>query len=82
MGEGSPDILDVIEGGEVSLIVNILSSKRSRKDDYSIRKAAINFKIPYITTIQAAKASLDAIDMIKKNKMTTKSLKEYIGGFE
>ena len=82
VGEGSPDILDVIEGGEVSLIVNILSSKRSRKDDYSIRKAAINFKIPYITTIQAAKASLDAIDIIKKNKMTTKSLKEYIGGFE
>jgi carbamoyl-phosphate synthase large subunit len=81
VNEGSPNILDIIEKRDVSLIINILSSKRSRKDDYSIRKAAIGSKIPYITTLQAAKAAVDAIEILKYDKMAIKSLKEYISEF-
>jgi len=81
VNEGSPNILDMIERRDVSLIINILSSKRSRKDDYSIRKAAIGLKIPYITTVQAAKAAVDAIEILKYDKMAIKSLKEYISDF-
>jgi len=81
VNEGNPNILDIIEKREISLIINILSSKRSRKDDYSIRKAAIGSKIPYITTLQAAKAAVDAIEILKYDKMAIKSLKEYISDF-
>jgi len=81
VNEGDPNIIDLIERGDVSLIINILSSKRSRKDDYSIRKAAIGSKIPYITTLQAAKAAVDAIKILKYDKMAIKSLKEYISDF-
>ena len=55
IGEGRPNVIDVITNREVELIVNTPSGRRdARADDASIRKAAIKGRIPYLTTRKAA----------------------------
>jgi len=61
VSEGSPNVVDLIRAGKVDLIVNTPRSKQGRRDGYEIRRAAVDFSVPYITTIQAAVAAGDAI---------------------
>ena len=65
---GRPNIGDAITNGEITLIVNTPVGKESMHDDSYIRKAAIKHRIPYITTMAAAKASVEGIRAIKENK--------------
>ncbi|ATZ60980.2 MAG: carbamoyl-phosphate synthase large subunit [Methanosarcinales archaeon Met12] len=75
--EGSPNIIGMMRGKEVHLVINTPTSKLSLKDGYDMRRAAVDFNIPYITTIQAAKAAADAINMAKKGKMTINPIQDY-----
>ena len=63
--EGRPNILDMITNGKIQLIVNSPSGKESVHDDSYLRKAAIKAKVPYMTTIAAAKATASGIHYIK-----------------
>ena len=74
---GSPNVLDYIKIGEVKLIINTPTEKQSVKDGYQIRRSAVDYHVPYITTIQAAQAAADAIQKAKKNQITIKALDEY-----
>ncbi len=65
--EGRPNILDMITNGDIQLIVNSPAGKDSRHDDSYLRKAAIKAKIPYMTTIAAAKATASGIKYVKKH---------------
>ncbi len=65
--EGRPNILDMITNGEVDLIVNSPIGADSVNDDSYLRKAAIKGKIPYMTTIAAAKATAEGILYVKKS---------------
>ena len=65
--EGRPNILDAITNGEIDLIVNTPVGKDSVHDDSYLRKAAIKSKIPYMTTIAAAKATAEGISYLKNN---------------
>ncbi len=67
--EGRPNILDHISNGEIDLIINSPVGKDSTHDDSYLRKAAIKNKIPYITTIAAAKAAAEGIDHMNKRHM-------------
>jgi len=77
--EGRPNILDKITNEKIQLIVNTpLGSKKGATDDSYIRKAAIKHKIPYITTMAAAKATVEAIRSAKRDgKQPVKSLQEF-----
>ncbi len=76
--EGSPNVIDMMRRDEVGLIINTPTSKESRRDGSRIRRAAVDFKVPYITTIQAALAAADAIETMKKGQdLTIKSINEY-----
>lgn len=76
--EGRPNIADEIANGEIQLIINTPAGKSSVHDDSYIRKAAIKHRIPYITTMAAAKASLEGIKAIKLNHhIEVKSLQEH-----
>jgi carbamoyl-phosphate synthase large subunit len=77
MQEGRPNIMDVIKNSEIQLVINTPAGKTSQYDDSYIRKAAIKYKIPYITTITAAVASAKGIEAIQKGKGKIKSLQEY-----
>ncbi len=65
--EGRPNILDMITNGEIDLIVNSPSGKESVHDDSYLRKAAIKAKIPYVTTIAAARATCSGIRYVQEH---------------
>jgi carbamoyl-phosphate synthase large subunit len=76
--EGRPNILDLITNGKIDLIVNSPIGKASIHDDSYLRKAAIKHKIPYITTIAAAKAAAEGIAQINScGRGEVKSLQEW-----
>lgn len=75
--EGRPNILDLITNGKIDLIVNSPVGKDSIHDDSYLRKSAIKAKIPYMTTIAAAKATAKGIHNVKKyGQDEVKSLQE------
>lgn len=77
LSEGRPNVLDYITNGKIDLIVNSPSEKESVTDDSYLRKAAIKGKIPYMTTMAAAKATAEGIKHIKKyGSSEVKSLQE------
>ena len=78
MYEGRPNIADQIANGEIQLIINTPAGKDAVTDDSYIRKAAIKHRVPYITTMAAAKASAEGIRAIKeKTHFGVKSLQAH-----
>jgi carbamoyl-phosphate synthase large subunit len=78
--EGRPNIVDGITNKEINLVINTPTGKRSQHDDSYIRKTAIKYKVPYITTLAAALASAKGIAAYKENNVREadiKSLQEY-----
>ncbi|HCT90238.1 MAG TPA: carbamoyl phosphate synthase large subunit, partial [Lachnospiraceae bacterium] len=65
--EGRPNILDMITNGEIDLIVNSPVGKDSVHDDSYLRKAAIKARIPYMTTIAAARATASGIFYVRSH---------------
>jgi len=76
--EGSPNVIDLMRRGEIQLIINTPSDKSSRQDHYQIMRIAVDYGIPYITTIPAADAAAMAIDAYKKNDTTIEPLGFYL----
>ena len=72
-----PNIGDLIKNGEIILIINTPSGTRSTKDAVSIRRLAVNYNIPYYTTIRGAQAAVMAIESMRKGQLKVKSLQEY-----
>ncbi|MCM1164425.1 MAG: carbamoyl-phosphate synthase large subunit [Lachnospiraceae bacterium] len=77
--EGRPNIADKIANGEIQLIINTPAGKTSVNDDSYIRKAAVKHRIPYLTTMAAAKASAEGIAAIKNGgtRLEVKSLQAF-----
>ena len=80
MQEGRPNIVDAIHNKEINLIINTPIGKSAASDDSYIRKAAIKYKISYMTTIAAALAASEGIKAYLENKGGVKSLQEYHAG--
>jgi carbamoyl-phosphate synthase large subunit len=75
--EGRPNIIDRIKTREINLVINTPRGRYTPADSYSIRRAALEYNIPYTTTLAAAKATLAAIKALKEGKLEVKSLQEY-----
>ncbi len=75
--EGSPNVIDMMRTDEVGLIINTPTGKMTHKDGWRIRRAAVDYEVPYITTIQAAMAASDAIEAMNRGELTIKSIGEY-----
>jgi carbamoyl-phosphate synthase large subunit len=75
--EGRPHIIDRIKNREIALVINTPRGRHTPADSYSIRRAALEYQIPYTTTLAAAKATLAAIQALKDGKLEVKSLQEY-----
>jgi carbamoyl-phosphate synthase large subunit len=80
MHEGRPNIVDGIKNGEIQLIINTPSGKLSQYDDSYIRKAAIQYKVPYITTLAAANAAVRGIAAFRRGHGQVRSLQSYHQG--
>ena len=77
MFEGRPGIVDEIKNQKIQLVINTPIGKLSKYDDSYIRKAAIKYKIPYITTMAAARATVKGIQARRDRDRFVKSLQEY-----
>ena len=66
--EGRPNVRDLITNGKIQIVINSPVGKDSVHDDSYLRKAAIKAKIPYFTTIAAAKATAEGIAYVKNHK--------------
>ncbi len=75
--EGRPNITDAIKNREIHLVINTPAGKLSKYDDSYIRKAAIKYKVPYITSLTAAMAAAKGISAYQKGASELKSLQEY-----
>ena len=74
---GRPNLVDAIKSGEVQLLVNTPSGRKSAEDTSEVRKAAIRYKIPYITTTAAAIAAAKGIAARRASAPQVQSLQKY-----
>jgi carbamoyl-phosphate synthase large subunit len=75
--EGRPHVLDLIKNREVRLIVNTPSGKVERSDDRVIRSTAVTLKVPCITTLAAASATVQALERLQQKALDVCALQDY-----
>ncbi|KAM3105671.1 ATP-binding protein, partial [Phormidesmis sp. 146-33] len=76
--EGRPHVLDSIKNEQIQLIINTPSGEEAYTDDRLIRRTALTYKIPIITTIAGAKATASAIRSLQSQPLTVSALQDYI----
>lgn len=80
--EGRPNIVDAIKNREIDLVINTPAGRLSEYDDSYIRKNAIRYKIPYITTTSAARSATEGIRERQNGEYKVRSLQDYHSAIE
>ncbi len=75
--EGSPHVADAIQCGEVAMVINTPTDAHSQADSYYIRRNALDFQVPYFTTIAGADAAVEGIGLLKDGELEVRALQEY-----
>ncbi len=78
VNEGRPNIVDHIVSGDIRLLINTPLGKKSQYDDYAMRRAAIMYNTPYLTTMSATSAACDALIALKSRDHEVRSVQERI----
>jgi carbamoyl-phosphate synthase large subunit len=76
--EASPNVVDLMKRDEVDLIINTPDEKRAREDGADIRREAVDRDVPYITTIRAAEAAVDALESARDEDLLVKSINDHL----
>jgi len=77
IGEGKPDVVDLLKQRNLSLVINTPSGKRARADGYAIRRTALELDIPCITNIRSVNAAVHAISVLQGATMSVKPLQDH-----
>jgi carbamoyl-phosphate synthase large subunit len=77
VAEGRPHIVDLMKNGEVQLVFNTTEGAQSFRDSFSIRRTALQQKIPYYTTVSGARASIQAIRALRAGGLDVRPLQAY-----
>ncbi len=77
IGDGKPDVVDLLKQRNVTLAINTPSGQRSRSDGYAIRRTALEFNIPCVTNIRSCQALVGALSASRKNSPDVKPLQDY-----
>ena len=75
--DGRPNIFDIIKLGKIDFVINTPRGERALHDEEAIGSASVQSGVPFVTTIEAAEASVKAIDCIRRQQFGVKSLQEY-----
>jgi carbamoyl-phosphate synthase large subunit len=75
--EGRPNAIDLLLSGGIQLLINTPLGKLTQQDDYTIRRAALQHRVPYTTTLSAASAACDAIIALRSRTGEVRSLQEW-----
>jgi carbamoyl-phosphate synthase large subunit len=78
--DGRPHVVDAIVNGDTALLINTTLGNKSIADSYHIRRAALEYKVPYFTTMAGARAAVSAIRSLRRSELGVKSLQEYYAG--
>ena len=76
--EGRPHVGDALKNQDIQIIINSPAGETAQEDDRILRRTALNYKIPTITTIAGAKATIAAICSLKDQDITVKALQDYL----
>jgi carbamoyl-phosphate synthase large subunit len=77
--EGRPHVIDHIKNGEINLVINTSTGRKTVSDAYLIRRATLVYNLPYATTIAGARAVAQAIAALRSGDLRVRSLQEYYG---
>ncbi len=77
VSEGNPHIVDEIEGGRVTLVINTVEGRVPAIDSFSIRRTTLMKGVPYFTTAAAAAAAVDAIETLQRKGIRIKAMQDY-----
>jgi carbamoyl-phosphate synthase large subunit len=75
--EGRPNAIDLLLSGQIQLLINTPLGKLSQQDDYAIRRAALQHRVPYTTTLSGASAASDAIIALRSRAGDVRPLQEW-----
>lgn len=75
--EGRPHVIDLIKNEQIQFIINTPTGGESQADDRLIRRSALDYKLPIITTIAGAKATVEALRSLKSAPLEVKALQEF-----
>jgi carbamoyl-phosphate synthase large subunit len=75
--EGHPNAVDLLASGGVQLLINTPLGKLTQRDDYILRQAALQHRVPYTTTMSAAAAACDAVEALSRHPGEVRSLQEW-----
>ena len=77
VNEGRPNVADLVKRREVQLIINTPLGRTSFYDERSIRRAAIQYSVPCVTTMTGAVATVAAIRALREQELQVRSLQDY-----
>ena len=77
--EGRPHIVDSMKNQQIQLVINTPAGEKAQEDDRLIRRTALSYKIPTVTTIAGAAATVNAIRTLQSQPLDVKSIQEHIG---
>ncbi len=75
--EGSPHIAEAIKNGEIAMVINTPTDAHSHADSYYLRRNALDYQVPYFTTIAGAEAAVEGIELLKEGELDVQALQEY-----
>ncbi len=77
ISEGRPHILDKIQDSQIQWIINTSMGSRTTEDSYMLRRSALDYHLPYSTTVTAATAMGNAIETLARKSIEVKAIQEY-----
>jgi len=77
VSEGSPHIVDVLERGEIAMVINTPEGAAASLDSFSIRRTALERRVPYFTTIAGAAAATEGVEMLRRGALAVRALQDY-----
>ena len=75
--EGRPHIVDALKNGEIQLVFNTTEGRQALADSLSIRRTALQMKVPYYTTMAGAAAAVEAIAALREGALDVRPLQSY-----
>jgi carbamoyl-phosphate synthase large subunit len=76
--EGSPHVVDKMRHRKIVMVINTPTDAHSQADSYQIRRCALDFQIPYFTTLAGAEAAAEGIEYLQKHEFDVKALQDYV----
>jgi carbamoyl-phosphate synthase large subunit len=75
--DGKPHIADIIKKGEIAMVINTPTDAHSQADSYYLRRCALDYHVPYYTTIAGAEAAAEGIEFLKQHEFDVQALQDY-----